>query len=451
MSFAAIEKNYFQELSGRILNDRRPGEHLFLSLTGEESQFLRLNAAKIRQIGIVSDAWITITLVLESGPGQLRRATRHLALTGMSYVDREEVSLALGKLREEVPSLPVDPYAILPQNTGSSDSEKTGDLLPVDSAADALVPPLGSLDFAGIYASGRSVRALANSAGQLHWFGTETFSFDYSLYTPGQRAVKGLYAGTRFEADRFADSVSISARKLALLERPARKLAPGGYRAYLDPAAVNDLIAMFSWGGISEASVRQGDSPLRKVRSGEAGFSRKFSLTEDFSSGRVPRFNAEGELSPERVELIREGKLVSTLVSARSAREYGVTANGAVAGESLRSPVVSGGTLDPARALARLGTGLWLSNLHYLNWSDQQGGRITGMTRYACFWVENGQIVAPIENLRFDDTLFSLFGDALEDFSSRPELQAEVGTYEMRQLGGIECPGMLVSSMKFTL
>ena len=31
-------------------------------------------------------------------------------------------------------------------------------------------------------------------------------------------------------------------------------------------------------------------------------------------------------------------------------------------------------------------------NLHYLNWSDNIGGRITGMTRYACFWVENGEI-----------------------------------------------------------
>ena len=52
--------------------------------------------------------------------------------------------------------------------------------------------------------------------------------------------------------------------------------------------------------------------------------------------------------------------------------------------------------------MKKIDTGLYLGNLHYLNWSDNIGGRITGMTRYACFWVEDGEIVAPIENMRFE-------------------------------------------------
>jgi predicted Zn-dependent protease len=101
--------------------------------------------------------------------------------------------------------------------------------------------------------------------------------------------------------------------------------------------------------------------------------------------------------------------------------------------------------------LKKLGTGLYLNNLHYLNWSDQPGGRITGMTRYACFWVENGEIVAPIENLRWDDSVFSLFGSALEDFTVERAYEPGVMTYGMRQLGGSWLPGMLLSGMKFTL
>ncbi len=42
-------------------------------------------------------------------------------------------------------------------------------------------------------------------------------------------------------------------------------------------------------------------------------------------------------------------------------------------------------------------------------------GEITGMTRYACFWVEKGEIVAPIENLRFDDYLYRFLGEGLID------------------------------------
>ena len=63
--------------------------------------------------------------------------------------------------------------------------------------------------------------------------------------------------------------------------------------------------------------------------------------------------------------------------------------------------------------------GLYLSNIHYLNWSDNAGGRITGLTRYACFWVENGEIVAPIETMRFDDSFYRFFGEKLVDVEDK--------------------------------
>jgi predicted Zn-dependent protease len=73
------------------------------------------------------------------------------------------------------------------------------------------------------------------------------------------------------------------------------------------------------------------------------------------------------------------------------------------------------------------------------------------MTRYACFWVENGQIVAPIENLRFDETLYQFWGEKLLDFTDFQEFIPEVGTYGSRQLGGSMVPGMLVKDFTYTL
>ena len=101
--------------------------------------------------------------------------------------------------------------------------------------------------------------------------------------------------------------------------------------------------------------------------------------------------------------------------------------------------------------LKKLDTGLYLSNLHYLNWSDPVGGRITGMTRYACFWVENGELNAPIENLRFDDSIFHLLGSELENLGVESETHAETSSYEYRQLGSIKTPGALIKNMQFTL
>jgi len=447
----AIDRDYFEDLSKRAIGALGPNEHLFLVLEAECSQFVRFNQG-VRQTGVIDDASLEVTLVLESSPGVLKRASREISLSGISYQDREAIREAVGVLRAEVPALPQDPFAELPKNPGSSMTTKTGNLLATESVPAKILDAVGnSVDLAGIYAAGPVIRGMANSARLVHWFSSEFFSFDYSLYTPAQRAVKGVYGGSEWNDDEFRRSISSALQKLKLLERQPRKIGRGSYRTFLEPAAVGALIEMFSWGAIGESSIRQGESPLRRLRGGEKKLSPRFSLAEDFSRGQTPRFNQLGELAPERLILIDKGELAHSLVSSRSSKEYGVSGNAAEMNEALRAPSVAPGTLEQGECLGRLGTGLHVSNLHYLNWSDQSGGRITGMTRYACFWIENGKIVAPIENMRFDDSIFQLFGSNLEELTRACEFLPESGTYDKRSVGGVRVPGMLVSGMQFTL
>ncbi|MEL7475351.1 MAG: metallopeptidase TldD-related protein, partial [Cyanobacteria bacterium J06555_12] len=201
---------------------------------------------------------------------------------------------------------------------------------------------------------------------------------------------------------------------------------------------------------VSEASMRQGSSALAKLRDGKS-LSSKFTLVEDFRQGTVPRFNQLGEVTAEEVPIVVDGELKNTLVSTRTAKEYGVKGNAAGAGEGMRAPRVAVGFLDRDDVLETIDRGLYLSNLHYLNWSDRTGGRVTGMTRYACFWVENGEIQAPIQDLRFDDSLYSFWGKNLVDLTTVAEFVPEVGTYERRSLGGSMVPGMVVNDFTFTL
>ena len=112
---------------------------------------------------------------------------------------------------------------------------------------------------------------------------------------------------------------------------------------------------------------------------------------------------------------------------------------------------MSGGELNEKDVLQSIGTGIYLGNLHYLNWSDNIGGRVTGMTRYACFWVENGEIVAPINTMRFDDSLYNFFGENLESVSKDVLFNPDTGTYNNRSLGGTYCPGILLSGFSLTL
>ena len=73
------------------------------------------------------------------------------------------------------------------------------------------------------------------------------------------------------------------------------------------------------------------------------------------------------------------------------------------------------------------------------------------MTRFACFWVERGEIVAPIGVMRFDDSFLGLFGEGLVGLSRDVELFPGNDTYGQRHLGSITAPGALVADMRFTL
>ena len=69
-----------------------------------------------------------------------------------------------------------------------------------------------------------------------------------------------------------------------------------------------------------------------------------------------------------------------------------------------------------------LGTGLFVGNLWYTNFSDRAACRTTGMTRFATFWIDDGEIVAPVNVLRFDDTAYHLLGDKLEGLTDEAEV-----------------------------
>jgi predicted Zn-dependent protease len=73
------------------------------------------------------------------------------------------------------------------------------------------------------------------------------------------------------------------------------------------------------------------------------------------------------------------------------------------------------------------------------------------MTRFATFWVEDGRIVAPIDVLRFDDTLSRILGPNLEALTRETELILSTDTYRERSLASVRVPGLLLSELAFTL
>lgn len=436
----------FNLLVEALMAQVKSNEAVTLTLVGEHSQFIRFNRARVRQTGLVADGELRLTLIQDQ-----RTSYRTLPFTGDKGSDWLQIQTALAELRQEVPQLPVDPYLVLPSGESTSRETHSGRLLTPETVAATLLPGVQELDFTGFYAGGLSVRAYADSVGQRHWFETETFNLDYSLFTVAGQAVKGVFAGSHWDDQAYGRNLQASKDLLAKMEQPSRPVSRGQFRTYLAPAAVADLVSMFSWGGVSEAAIQRGGSALGPLQRQEKELSPQFNLKENFRHGATPRFNSLGEIAPVELPLIVAGKLVNTLISSRTAKEYGDVSNHAEPGEYLRAPEVSPGALPTDKILETLDTGLYVSNLHYLNWSDRPNGRITGMTRYACFWVEQGEIVAPIENLRFDESLYRFLGETLVNLTDSQTFIPEVGTYGHRHLGGIRTPGLIAEDFTYTL
>jgi predicted Zn-dependent protease len=432
-------------LSERLFSRLQAGEDVNVNLEAEETLYLRLNNNRVRQNTDVTQRVMDIRY---QGGG--RTVDHSLSLSGQIDADCSSIDAVLERCRHDASLLPPDPFQVPVQNHGSSREVFRGQLSAPQALIPAIVEPAVGCDLVGFYAGGVVISANRNSKGQNHWFETENFFFDYSLYS-GPQAVKSVYAASSWNALDWAANLERSKASLALLKRPVQAIQPGAYRSYFAPAAFADLLGMMSWGALSAAAWKQGRSPFKKLIEKEQQLSPLLSVSENFGMGLTPRFNDLGEVAPACLDLIEAGSLRNLLVSSRSAKEYGLQANGASGYESPRALDVAVGTLANQDILGTLGSGLYLSNLHYLNWSDPVSARVTGMTRYACFWVEGGEIVGPINNLRWDESLYNALGPQLLALGSQAEIAPEVGTYSKRSPGGSRVPGALIDAFHFTL
>ncbi len=72
------------------------------------------------------------------------------------------------------------------------------------------------------------------------------------------------------------------------------------------------------------------------------------------------------------------------------------------------------------------------------------------MTRFACFYIENGIIKAPIDVMRFDQSIYEILGDRLVDLSEETECLASTDTYQRRSSSSMTLPGILVDGFRLS-
>jgi hypothetical protein len=427
---SVIDKHYLEKIF-EVLNIEELPSNLYFYFCGESSRFYRINKSRIRQVTFVDQSELTICQKNDEDENIF-----HVQLSGIQKKDLENINDLLEiNAKSFTPDLPV-------LNKIECSGLNQIDFNFLDNFKED--------DLVGIISDGE-LRSGACRGGdrQLHWFETQRSDIDYSIFK-SDRCVKEFFSLKNISAEGISSSIINNKNKLEMLCGEKVKLSPGLYPAYFSPSAVNEMLGMFNWHGIQGKSFAEKQSAFMDLYEQKRKFSSNFNLRENFSLKLSPRFNQEAELSQEFVEIIKGGELVTPLVNSVSARKYGMLSNNANSYESLRSAEILPGDKPQRDLINQVREGLYITNLHYLNWSNKKNAMITGMTRYGCCYIDEKGIKNPIEDMRFNMSLYDIFGEWLIEFSKEMHVFSESSTYSARTLGGTKVPGVL-SSINFTL
>ena len=387
-SVAAME-SYFHDVAAVLDGLVAAGETYTASFSAEASDFVRFNRGKVRQPGNVVQRYVDVDLIHGA-----RHASHRLSLVGRSRrPTRERLRAAVAGLRAALPDLDADPHLLIATDVVSTRAARGGPLPPAEAVIDDVLGAARGQDLVGLYAGGPVCRGFANSFGQRNWHEATSLQPAVEPLPPRRQGREVGAVGLRLgRAARWRRRWTRRARCSRTSPGPRRRSRRASTAHSWRPRRWRTSAGCSAGAGSRRGRSSTKQSSLTRMQGGDgARLDPRVTIGEAIADGIAPAFQSEGFARPERVPLIDAGRLVGALVSPRTAREFSLAANGANGYEAPEALVMDGGTLAARDALAALGTGLYVGNLHYLNYSDRPACRMTGMTRFATFWVEDGE------------------------------------------------------------
>jgi predicted Zn-dependent protease len=273
-------------------------------------------------------------------------------------------------------------------------------------------------------------------AGRLELNGKQTADWSRSSWV-GQ--------GTRDFSDIDIDALNAEVtRRLSWADRRI-ELPAGRYETLLPPSAVADLLIYQYW-----SSVARDANDGRSVFSRQGGGTR---VGEDLTRVPVRMWSdpgAEGlECAPVVVaaasgasqsvfdnglpitatDWIRDGELTALIQTRHSAGLTGLPVTPGVDNLLFASPDASRNLDQMVAATAR---GLLLTCLWYIRVVDPQTLLLTGLTRDGVYLVEGGEVVAEVNNFRFNESPVDLLARLTEVGYTERTLAREFGDYFTR-------------------
>jgi len=406
-----------RSLADRILAFSRAVE-CEVSLRLSETGHTRFAANEITTAGMVRNVSVTITSREGGRSGSTTTDELEDSLL-RDAVARSEALMAAGQPDpEQVESLEPQRYPEIPAFDDAT--ALAGPIQRRDGVKAALDRARGEgLNASGFFETGARWLAIANKKGN---FGFHRATV--AEYSTTMRTADGTGSGyARLGSPRLSDldpsALAERAAKKAQTSAKPRELAPGAYTVILEPEAVADLLVFLLF-SMSARIADEGRSFLSKpgggTRLGEKLFADLVTLRSDPFNPRTPgtpwaefggRFGrgagGSGGLPARKTTWIENGVVKSLAVDrywARKTKVEPVPLSGGLVLEGSEKPLE---TLIAETPRALLVTRFW-----YIRSVNPQNAMVTGLTRDGVWLLENGKVVHPVNNFRFNDSPVNL-------------------------------------------
>lgn len=355
---------------------------------------------------VVRDGRVGVAVTNRTSDEGLRAVAQRAAEAGTS-----------ARVQPDFPGLPAP--AELPRVDGF-DGE-TAELGPDEQArlAAAAIAATGDTPAYGFFTSGVTELAVVSTTGLE---ASQTLTDATVLVLASAEGLSGYATQTSSAASAIdPHACGVEAAEKAARTSGAHEIAPGVYRAVLEPYALADLIQYFAYDSLGGFGLLEERSYFAG-RIGERVFDEEITLHDDALDARgLPKaFDFEGA-PKERVTLVENGVARGVVWDRRSAKRAG----GDVHGTGHAPPVglasygplpfalslEGGGAESIDELVAAVDDGIYITRLHYLGIVNPREGVLTGMTRDGTFRIRDGKVAEPLVNLRFTVAVPDVLGD----------------------------------------
>jgi len=401
------------------------------SLVGGTLGVTRFADNEVHQGTQVSREVLSIRVIV--GDRAARAETSDITMTGLKIAARQ------ARMMAELMPKPIEPVTLsAPQNYRAADDydADTERATPLDRMAlvgrtimqahkeGLRASGYVSTSFGGLEIGGEIDKpyAIANTRGLFAYHAGTRASMSVTMQKKG--GLSGWADGQAFALGAL-DAPRIVARAIAKarVQGEPRELTPGPFTVILEPAAVAGLIGSIGH-NVGASDVASGRS-FMSGRIGEKVSGPQIIISDDVTDllHRGTPFDSEG-VSKKKVVLIENGIAKGPVHSLASARRQGAEPTGHMRqsgifgdGEGAEHLVMSGGDQTLETLIKTTPRAILITRLWYVRVVDTKKLIVTGVTRDGTFLVEDGRIVMPVRDMRFNVDVLDLLErvDAMSD------------------------------------